>query len=251
MCTLAVLWKVSPVAPLVIAQCRDEALLRPALDVDKWKTGAGAGVVSGRDVLAGGTWFGVGPHVVAGLTNRRDELGPRRGTLSRGDLVVDALEAKSVADVARRFEGDAVVGGEYGPFCFLAVDDDAMFYAENSGPGGAVVSKRLREGVHILGNFGVDNADDAVVRTVGGAVRALVDDAGADEDELVRGLEQILARRGTGWPCVSLPDLIPGGYGTRSAGVLVLRPDRARSRLYTTEGAPDVTPWRDSSALLR
>src|ERR1051326_6092882 len=131
MCTLAVLWNVSPVAPLVIAQCRDEALDRPVLDVARWTTKNGVSVVSGRDLLAGGTWFGVGPRVVCGLTNRRDDLGPRPGTLSRGDLVVAALEANDAgavaADIAQRD------GAAYEPLSLLACDGKRMIYADNGG----------------------------------------------------------------------------------------------------------------------
>jgi uncharacterized protein with NRDE domain len=124
MCTLAVLWQVTSVAPLVIAQCRDEALQRPALDVARWRTDRGVEIVGGRDLLAGGTWFGVGPRVVCGLTNRRDEGGPRRGALSRGALVVEALEQGGVEGVEASLRERE--GGAYGPFSLLAASDEAL-----------------------------------------------------------------------------------------------------------------------------
>ena len=255
MCTLIVLWRASPVAPLIVAQCRDEVMARPALDVDRWRTAHGVDVVSGRDEVAGGTWFGIGPHVVCGLTNRRDERGPRRGELSRGDVVVRALESNHVGDVERDLR--ARDGARYGPFSLLACDDvgdagdGAMIYADNGGAGDAIRVSSVAPGVHVLGNNGLDNEDDVVVRTVGAAARALNESAGADEGALVSGLEAILARHGEGWPCVHLRfgDV---DYGTRSAGVLVRRraSGAAGSRLFTTERAPCSSPWRDSSALL-
>ena len=69
-----------------------------------------------------------------------------------------------------------------------------------------------------------------------------------DEASLIHGLERILARRGEGWPNVYFPDRVAGGYGTRSAAVLLRRRDHAR--LFTTEGAPDSTAWRDQSELV-
>src|SRR5207247_432645 len=100
------------------------------------------------------------------------------------------------------------------------------------GDDGAIRVNDVDSGVHVLGNYNLDNRDDVVVRTVGGAVRALVE-RGADEPALVAELQSLLARRGEGWPCVSLP-----GYGTRSAGVLVWR--ATSPRFTTTERAPDV-----------
>jgi uncharacterized protein with NRDE domain len=244
MCTLALLWKVSEVAPLVVAQCRDEALDRPARDVARWRTDRGIEVVAGRDLLAGGTWFGIGPRVVCGLTNRRDAAGPRRGSLSRGALVVAALEQEGVEDVEAELR--ARDGGAYGPFCLLAADDRSLVYAENSGPAGALIVRQVPPGVHVLGNVGLDAPNDPLVRNVAASLRELV---GADEAPLVAGLERILGRRGEGWPNVHRPDLGPAGYGTRSAAILLQR--SVDARLFTTEGAPDTTPWRDRSVLLR
>ena len=244
MCTLAILWQVSPVAPLVVAQCRDEALDRPALDVARWHTANDVAIVGGRDLLAGGTWFGIGPSVVCGLTNRRDEGGPRRGALSRGALVVEALECPSVDEVETRLRGRD--GAAYGPFSLLAADGDAVLHVENSGERGALRVERLSPGIHVLGNLGLDNPGDPVVRTVTAALRELEN---LDEEKLVRGLERVLMRRGDGWPNVRRPDLGAAGYGTRSAGVLLW--GGVNPRLRTTEGAPDVTPWRDQSDLLQ
>lgn len=248
MCTLAVLWKVHPAAPLIVAQCRDELLARPALDLDRWRTPRGVDVVSGRDVVAGGTWFGVGPRMVCALTNRHDALGPRRGNLSRGALVVEALEQPDVAAVERKLA--AIPGAEYGPFSLLACDGDELVYADNSAA--ELVVTRVQPGVHVLGNRNLDNPLDPVVVTVGAAVRALVD---TDEDTLVTSLRAILGRHGDGWPCVHRTVPVPGAiegvpnYGTRSAGVLVWRAQSPR--LWTHPSVPhDADGWREASALL-
>jgi uncharacterized protein with NRDE domain len=240
MCTVVVFWQSHPVAPLVIAQCRDEVLDRAAGDVEKWPNG----IVAGRDLVAGGTWFAIGERVTCALTNRRDERGPRRGRASRGELVVEAALASDAGAVERVMRGED--GPSYGPFSLLAVDDARMIYAENSAAGDAMLVRAVEPGVHVLGNFGLDNEGDVVVRTVGAAARALV--AVTDEERLALELRALLGKHGEGWPCVHL-QFGDVGYGTRSAGVLMRR---ARgSRLWVHPAAPhDASGWRDGSALV-
>lgn len=248
MCTIALLWKWHPAAPLILAQCRDELLERPALDVERWRTDSGVEIVSGRDLLAGGTWFGIGPRVLCALTNRHDGLGPRRGARSRGELVIELLEHENVAAVRRHLSQRR--GDDYGPFSLLACDGDELVYVDNRDNNVSV--SLVQPGVHVLGNRGLDNPADPIVLTVDAAVRALHD---ADEETLVTSLREILGRHGEGWPCVhkSLP--VPGAhpgvlnYGTRSAGVLLWR--TPSPRLWTHASAPhDVEQWRESSYLL-
>ncbi len=250
MCTLIVLWQVSKVAPLVVAQCRDELVARPAADVARF-THAGATLVGGRDLVAGGTWFASGPSVVCALTNRRTAHGSPRGGSSRGALVVDAAAARDVDAAARAWA--AQDGTAYGPFFMLAADDRRLVYAHNAH--GRIDVVDVAAGVHVLGNFGLDEASDPVVAAVQVEAQALVD---ADEPTLVSSLQALLARHGGGWPCVhlaGLPDAptrlpSPDGalYGTRSAGILLRR--GPTSRYLVAPGAPCVTPWRDATPLL-
>jgi uncharacterized protein with NRDE domain len=101
MCTLITLWQCHPSAPLVVALNRDEFLGRPTRPPEFWEeTPPQAPVVAGRDLQAGGTWFGIGRHVVAGLTNHRRpdaQSGPTTGDASRGGLVLRALQSVSAA----------------------------------------------------------------------------------------------------------------------------------------------------------
>ena len=91
MCLLALAIGASERWPLVLASNRDEHRARATLPLARWTTEQGATVISGRDLLAGGTWLGCTPQGrVAMLTNVR-EATPLPALLSRGDLPMDWL----------------------------------------------------------------------------------------------------------------------------------------------------------------
>ena len=91
MCLLALAIGASERWPLVLASNRDEHRARATLPLARWTSDQGATVISGRDLLAGGTWLGCTPQGrVAMLTNVR-EATPLPARLSRGDLPMDWL----------------------------------------------------------------------------------------------------------------------------------------------------------------
>ena len=98
MCLIAFALNASSRWPLVIAANRDEFLDRPTVPLARWKTPAGHDIISGRDLRAGGAWFGITPGGrVAFLTNVRaaDALPAPR---SRGELVTRWLESPGDAE---------------------------------------------------------------------------------------------------------------------------------------------------------
>ena len=104
MCTLALVSRVWPDTPLLIAANRDELLGRPAAPPGPLAV-LPRRAFGPRDLQAGGTWLGLNDAgVFAGLTSRMGARhgGPRR---SRGLLLLDALRADSAsraAEAARR-----------------------------------------------------------------------------------------------------------------------------------------------------
>lgn len=101
MCLAAFAINASARWPLVIASNRDEFFDRPALALARWQTASGRNIISGRDVLAGGTWLGMTPEGrVALLTNVRElaEASTQPASKSRGELVMRWLESRLDAD---------------------------------------------------------------------------------------------------------------------------------------------------------
>jgi uncharacterized protein with NRDE domain len=72
MCLVAFAIGESHELPLLVAANRDESYRRQTLGLSAWRLDNGVDVLAGRDLLAGGTWMGVGQNGrVALLTNIR------------------------------------------------------------------------------------------------------------------------------------------------------------------------------------
>jgi uncharacterized protein with NRDE domain len=107
MCLLAVMHRIHPDAPLVVAANRDEDPARPAVAMTVLRP-AGPRILGGRDEQAGGTWLAINEHgVMAGLTNRPGRTeGP--GRRSRGELPLALARfatAQEAVDAFRRATG--------------------------------------------------------------------------------------------------------------------------------------------------
>jgi uncharacterized protein with NRDE domain len=236
MCTLIALWRVHAAAPLVLALNRDELLARETEPVHLWPD---MPVVAGRDRKAGGTWFAVGRKVVAGLTNHRAGMRSPPGGRSRGELVTLAARADSLEEVRERL-GELPMEA-YGGFHLLVADATHMGCFTNRD--GVLAETSVEPGVHVLGNYGIDDREDPVVA----AVRPHVEEAAGraeSELDLVEALKSTLQRHGPGWPCVHM-----GAYGTQSSALLLWR--GGYPLLEVTDGPSCEAPWRDRSELLR
>lgn len=98
MCLIAFAIQASARWPLVIAANRDEYLCRPSAALSRWTSPNGAQVIAGRDLRAGGAWFGITPQGrVAFVTNVREPDAPV-APRSRGELVTRWLESTDDAD---------------------------------------------------------------------------------------------------------------------------------------------------------
>jgi uncharacterized protein with NRDE domain len=229
-------------APLILALNRDEFLGRPTRSPEFWEESpAGAPIVAGRDLQAGGTWFGIGRHVVAGLTNHRNPDGQRGatpGAFSRGELVVEALKSPSAAEAVERVMQRK--SERFGPFHLLLSDGETMQWMTNRG--GEFETQSVQPGLHVLGNLGLDDEGDPVVKH---AHQELAAHASWDDVELDRRLQAILASHGPGRPCVHYNEI----YGTRSSALLWW--GGATGRYAITEGPPCRSPWSDRSGLLK
>lgn len=131
MCTLVMLRRPEAKWPLLIGANRDELSTRP------WQ-GPGRhwpdrpDVVAGKDMTAGGSWFGVNDDgVVAAILNRPGTLGPADGKRSRGELVLEALdhaEAKVAAEALSDLNPES-----YRPFNLVIADRYDAFWLRHAG----------------------------------------------------------------------------------------------------------------------
>ncbi|HEY0382298.1 MAG TPA: NRDE family protein [Candidatus Elarobacter sp.] len=125
MCTVLVLLRPNHPWPLIVGANRDERRDRAFAAPGRWWPDT-PHIVAGRDVLGGGSWFGVNDDgVVATIVNGLHRLGPLEGKASRGELVLRALR-QSGAAAAAEFAG-ALAPERYRGFTLLLADRRAAF----------------------------------------------------------------------------------------------------------------------------
>lgn len=106
MCLIVFAYRQHPKYPLILLANRDEFYERPAESVHYWEDSPD--IYAGRDLVGGGTWLGI-THTgrFAAVTNFR-EVGAKRGTFSRGNLVSDFLKnSLSVTDYLESVKSDS------------------------------------------------------------------------------------------------------------------------------------------------
>ena len=152
MCLVAFAINVSARWPLLIASNRDEFFDRPALPMARWQTSAGHTIISGRDVLAGGTWLGMTPGGrIALLTNvRQIDAAPAR--LSRGHLVMRWLENEMDAALFMT-QTDS---GDYGGFNLVVGDfqSNSWTWLSNRSFNSDLINPEVDQSAHVPLNNG-------------------------------------------------------------------------------------------------
>ena len=166
MCLLALAIAASERWPLVLASNRDEYRARATLPLARWTSDQGATVISGRDLLAGGTWLGCTPQGrVAMLTNVREANAPP-ARLSRGDLPMDWLSGHiSATDFLaqhdpRDYGGCNLIIGDYASAQWHWASN-RKFQAKGAGPARIQASngwhsQSLKPGIYGLSNAFLD-----------------------------------------------------------------------------------------------
>jgi uncharacterized protein with NRDE domain len=236
-CTLIALVGLPGLPRLVLAANRDEFLARETAPTSVFEA-HGVSMVGGRDKVAGGSWLAFGPRVVAGLTNDRSGGIPYPGTRSRGALVTRAAASADLAGARAVLEEDE---GGYGPFHLLLAAGDELLYAHNQGE--RIEVRGVEPGVHVLGNYGLDDEGDPIVANIHGDLRRFLD-RGPSRGDLLSRTRAILMRHGPGWPCVHM-----GIYGTRYSALAVVDDDDLH--LEVTEAASCQVGHSDHTGLLR
>lgn len=230
MCTLAVFRDISARYPVVVAANRDELFERPsaapALLADP------SGVVAGRDLRAGGTWFGCrvdGAFLAAGLLNRR--VGARHegsaAPVSRGTLCLGALRHGSVdaalAD-ARGGHPDA-----FDPFNLLIVDRSRGVVVDNRD---GLHETELGIGLSVLTNLDVNDPRCPRLASAHAGFERVVPLLAADPSatDLVDALAAVLGDHkgsadASGEDPFARVCVHAGAFGTRSSSIVLARAD--------------------------
>ena len=222
MCIALIAHQTHPVYPLVIAANRDEFHGRPTAAAHWWPED----VLAGKDLVAGGTWFGVHRSGrVALLTNYRDGSARDPAARSRGELVVTALVNSRAP---QRMLADLLGSADnYQGFSLIAGTPGHLYHTSNRN----WLVKALPDGVSGLSNHLVDSPWPKVERAkerLRDALREPVlepevlfallrDPAQASDHELPDtgiGLERERF--------LSSPFIVGENYGTRSSTVLLL-----------------------------
>ncbi|MDG5820655.1 NRDE family protein [Natronococcus sp. A-GB7] len=238
MCTLTLAWQVFDDAPVAVAANRDESLERESVPPDVYREDPR--IIAPRDAEAGGTWIGSNEYgLFVGVTNRwgtPDLAGER----SRGLLVADALEARSVREAAAIVESEVETREYDGFYLVLADERDAVCLQWN----GALERTDFEPGVHVVVNAAVD--DDVrlptdrteVAREQARNARRVRRELTADPEERV---DDWLERAGGVLGDHDYGVCVHGdGYGTRSSSLIALGEN---SRYLFAPGPPCETAY--------
>ena len=177
MCLVALALGQSDRFPLVLAANRDEYFERRSAPLEWWTPpGQPAPILSGRDLLSGGTWLGLNAAGrLALVTNVRSPAGNVATAPSRGALVPRWLAGDLAFDAYWR---EISVGG-YNGFNVIAADvaRGAWLWASNA----AATPRVLGPGLYGLSNAALDTPWPKTVRLKEGLRSALARAAAAEE----------------------------------------------------------------------
>lgn len=248
MCTVVFLRRPGHAWPLILGANRDEmknrAWLPPARHWPDRKA-----VVAGRDLAAGGSWFGLNDDgVVAGVLNRPGSLGPAPDKRSRGELVLEALDHADAGAAASALS--ELDGGAYRSFnLFVADDRDAYWLRNAPRADGLVEVLPIPPGVSMLTARDLNDETAARIRTY----RPRFEAAPAPDPEAGdwASWEALLSARDgpgreNGEPAAMAIET-DFGFGTTSSALLALpRRDRAGAKPVWrfAAGLPAPGAWR-------
>lgn len=195
MCLAAFALNAHPRFPLVVAANRDEFFARPAAPMGWWREQPD--LLAGRDLGAGGSWFGLTRNGrLALLTNvrepgRNDPAAPSRGALVLDALFHDGDAPAFAAGLAPGYNGFNLVTGD--------VARNTWHWISNR----AAAPVALAPGLHALSNAALDTPWP---KTLG--LRAAVADAleRADDARMLAGLLLHALADATPAPDAALPD---------------------------------------------
>jgi uncharacterized protein with NRDE domain len=157
MCLILFSFKHHPRYPLVIAANRDEFYNRASSPAAFWDDEPG--MLAGKDLVAGGTWFGVTRSGrIAAITNYREPGFHRMDAPSRGALVTGYLRgAEAPEEYLKKLEKEA---GRYNGFSLIWGGVRRLYYFSNRSGG----FQEMTPGLYGLSNHLLNTAWPKVER---------------------------------------------------------------------------------------
>ncbi len=158
MCLILIAHQMTEQMPLLVLANRDEFYARPTAAAARWNETPG--MIAGRDLVSGGTWFGVRNGRWATVTNIREGVRDKdnHSSKSRGWLVRDyLLGILSPADFLASIK---VTSEDFAGYNLLLGDGRELWYSSNR----QAASRCLQPGVYGLSNHLLDTPWPKVVR---------------------------------------------------------------------------------------
>lgn len=243
MCLLLLALETHPAYKLIIAANRDEFYERPTAPAGFWDESPD--ILAGRDLRAGGTWFGITRKGrIGAITNYRDPADLKSAAPSRGSLVSDFLRGdKEPEAYLTRLNVNA---GDYNGFNLVVGVRDRLCWYSNRGHG----IQRIMPGIHGLSNHLLNTPWPKISRAKAALKDILSNDPVLSPEVLFHMLldrsipgDDTLPDTGVGIKLERIlsPIFIASpGYGTRSSTILLLdREDRVTFLERTHNSAPD------------
>lgn len=148
MCLLALSWQQNARYPLVLASNRDEFLLRPTRPASFWPEHPH--LLGSKDLEAGGSWLLASKQGRwATLTNIRDGHNLGAGNVSRGELVLQAMQ-QPLTELPKWLEANR---HNFAGYNLLWGDNNQAWYFSN---GLAQAPYPLSPGLYLLSNAGLN-----------------------------------------------------------------------------------------------
>lgn len=198
---------------------------RPTQQLHRWE--GVEGVVAGKDLKAGGTWLAVRHGQLAAVTNFRVVPPPSDNQRSRGELPLLAVNQENESFRSLLLQRGAL----FGPVSLIWGNPQQLFSWSNQRPG--ILS--LQSGVHALSNAFLNTPWVKMEKGKAGlrelierdlinhsSLFSLLEDTEPTSDELLpkTGLALEQERH---LSSIRVP--VQGGYGSRSATVVLMRDD--------------------------
>ena len=237
MCLIIFAYQALPEIKLVVAANRDELFTRPSQQAQFWPdAGAGADILAGRDLTAGGTWLGITRQGrFAAVTNIRDPLNKEARPKSRGELTRRFLNSSiSSQDYCESLEPDF---NDYAGFNLLVSDGDTLWYVNNF----EGLCYQLTPGIYGLSNGILDSPWPKILNGKARLKELLANPAKLTTDELIKMMQDTSQAPddllpNTGVPLELERTLSPAfisnpqrHYGTLCSTAVIVKPNQACS----------------------